>query len=91
VAAGKLSQHPCLLDYVVFLQHQDEPLKGFVKMKIREELKDWFHSIENDPQKSLHLLAFRDFCLDLFEEEFGGIPQEEEIDPQFVKGFLIHP
>jgi hypothetical protein len=27
------------------------------------------------------LLAFQDFCLDLFGEEFGRIPQEEEIDP----------
>jgi len=58
-------------------------------MKIREELKEWFHSIENDPQKRLHLLALRDFCFDLFEEEFGRVPQGEEIDPRFVKGLLI--
>jgi hypothetical protein len=57
-------------------------------MKIREGFKEWFHSIENDPQKRLHLLAFRDFCLDLFEEEFGRVPQGEEIDPRFIKGLL---
>jgi hypothetical protein len=59
-------------------------------MEIREDLKDWFRSTENDPPKSLHLLAFRDFCLDLFEEEYGGILPEEEIDPRSVKGLLIH-
>jgi len=58
-------------------------------MEIREDLKEWFYSIENDPQKRLHLLAFRDFCFDLFEEEYGGIPPGEEIDPQFVKGLLL--
>ncbi len=58
-------------------------------MEIGEELKEWFHSIENDPKKRLHLLAFRDFCFDLFEEEYGRIPPEEEIDPRFVKGLLI--
>jgi hypothetical protein len=58
-------------------------------MEIREGLKEWFHSIENDPQKRLHLLALRDFCFDLFEEEYGRIPPEEEIDPRFVKGLLI--
>jgi hypothetical protein len=57
-------------------------------MKIGEGFKKWFHSIENDPQKRLCFLAFRDFCFDLFEEEFGRIPQEEEIDPQPVKGSL---
>jgi hypothetical protein len=58
-------------------------------MEIREDLKEWFHSIENDPQKRLHLLAFRDFCLDLLEEQYGRIPLEEEIDPRFVKGLLL--
>ncbi len=63
--------------------------RGVVGMKIREELKEWFHSIENDPQKKLHLLAFRDFCVDLFEEEYGRVSPEEEIDPRFAKGLLI--
>ncbi len=58
-------------------------------MEIKERLKEWFHSIENDPQKKLHLLAFRDFCVDLFEEEYGKMPLEEEIAPPFVEGLLI--
>ena len=68
---------------------KDTQGKGIIKMEIREGLKEWFYSIENDPQRKQHLLAFRDFCLDLFEEEFGKIPVEEEIDPRFVKGLLI--
>jgi hypothetical protein len=59
-------------------------------MKIGEGFKGWFHSIEDDPQKRLHFLAFRDFCFDVFEEEFGRIPQGEKIDPRFVKGVLTH-
>jgi hypothetical protein len=58
-------------------------------MKIGEGLKEWFHSIEKDPQKKLHLLAFRDFCFDLFEEEFGRVPQREETETKSVKGLLI--
>jgi hypothetical protein len=58
-------------------------------MRIGGSLKEWFHSIENDPQKRLHLLAFRDFCFDLFEEKYGRMHPEEEIDPRFVKGILI--
>ena len=58
-------------------------------MKIGEGFKEWFHSIEKDPEQRSNLLAFRDFCFDLFEEEHGGIPQGEEIDPRFVKSLLI--
>ena len=56
-------------------------------MKIREGFKEWSHDIENDPANRLRFLAFRDFCFDLFEEEYGGIrPRpEEEIDPRSVK------
>ena len=57
-------------------------------MKIGEGFKEWFHSIENDPQKRPHLLAFRDFCFDLFEEKFGRIPSEEGTNPKFGKGLL---
>jgi len=63
--------------------------KGVVKMELRNGLRKWLHSIENDPQRSEHLVAFQDFCLDLFEETFGKIPPEEEVDPRFVKGLLI--
>ena len=60
-------------------------------MKTREDLKEWLHSIENDPRKKLHFLAFRDFCADLFEEEFGGVPQGEEVDPGFVRASSFTP
>ena len=59
-------------------------------MKIRESFKDWSHDIKNDPGDKLRFLAFRDFCFDLLEEEFGRIPQGEKIDPRFVKGVLTH-
>ena len=58
-------------------------------MEIRNGLKDWIASIEDDENKRDHLLAFRDFCLDLFELEFGKMVSEEGIDPRFVKGLLI--
>jgi len=57
-------------------------------MKIGEEFKEWFHSVENDPQKRSYFLAFRDFCFDLFEEKFGRIPSEERTNPEFAKGLL---
>jgi hypothetical protein len=44
---------------------------------------------QSDVDKRDYLLAFKDFCLDLFEEEFGRIPAEEEMDPRFVKGLFI--
>jgi Family of unknown function (DUF6178) len=68
---------------------KSEQGKGMIKMEIRNGLRDWLDSIENDENKRDHLLAFRDFCLDLFELEFGKIPPGEEIDPRFVKGLLI--
>jgi hypothetical protein len=68
---------------------KNEQGKGMIKMEIRTGLKDWLESMENDEDKRDHLLAFRDFCLDLFELEFGKIPPGEEIDPRFVKGLLI--
>jgi hypothetical protein len=51
------------------------------------------HDLIKDLDEALRsecLLAFQDFCLDLFEEKYGRIPPEEEIDPRFVKRFLIH-
>jgi hypothetical protein len=68
---------------------RDERAKGVIKMEIKNRLGDWLSSMEADEDKRHHLLAFKDFCLDLLEEEFGRIPQEEEIDPRFVKGLLI--
>jgi hypothetical protein len=52
-------------------------------------LRDWFVSIEGEEVKRQHLLAFQDFCLDLFEVQYGKIPPGEEVDPRFVKGLLI--
>ncbi len=58
-------------------------------MGIERGLREWFESIEGDENRRQHLKAFGDFCLDLLEEEYGGIPPWEEINPRFVKGLLI--
>ena len=63
--------------------------KGVVKMEVKNGLREWLVSIKGEEPKRQHLLAFQDFCLDLFEEEYGKIPSEEKIDPRFVKGLLI--
>jgi hypothetical protein len=63
--------------------------KGVIKMEIKNGLKEALCSMEADENRRTHLLAFKDFCLDLFEQEFGRIPPEEEIDPRYVKGLLI--
>jgi hypothetical protein len=68
---------------------KDEQGKGVIKMEIRNRLKNALCSLEADENRRIHLLAFKDFCLDLFEEEFGRIRPEEEIDPRFIKGLLI--
>ncbi len=68
---------------------RDDQGKGVIKMELRNGLEERLSSMERDPQKRDHLIAFRDFCLDLFEEQFGKIPPGEEIDPRFVKGLLI--
>jgi hypothetical protein len=63
--------------------------KGVLKMEIKDGVKDMLSSMEADENRQLYLLAFRDFCLGLFEEEFGRIPPGEEIDPRFVKGLFL--
>lgn len=68
---------------------RNEEGKGVIRMEIKDGLKEWLNSIEGDDIKRQHLLAFRDFCLDLLEEIYGKISPEEEIDPRFVKGLLI--
>ena len=60
-----------------------------VTMDIQRGLKEWLDSIENEEERRQHLLAFWDFCLDLFVEEFGRVPTEETIDARYVKGLLI--
>jgi hypothetical protein len=54
-----------------------------------KEVEKVFNSPEREELKRQHLLAFQDFCLDLFEEEYGKIPPEEKIDPRFVGGLFI--
>ena len=63
--------------------------KGVIRMGVKNGLRDWLTSTEHEGLRRQHLIAFQDFCLDLFEEEFGKIPPEEEIDPRFVKGLLV--
>ena len=63
--------------------------KGVIKVEVKNGLRDWLHSIEGEELKQQHLLAFQDFCLDLFEVQYGKIPPGEEVDPRFVKGLLV--
>ena len=68
---------------------RNEEGKEVIRMEIKDGLKGWLNSMEDAELKRQHLLAFRDFCLDLLEETYGKISPEEEIDPRFVKGLLI--
>ncbi len=70
------------------LEEGERGRKG-VTMDIRRSLKEWLDSIENEEERRQHLLAFWDFYLDLFGEEFGRVPAEETIDARYVKGLLI--
>jgi hypothetical protein len=68
---------------------RDDQGKGVVKVEVKKGLRDWLHSIEGEELKQQHLLAFQDFCLDLFEVQYGKIPPGEQVDPRFVKGLLV--
>ena len=68
---------------------RDAQGKGVIKVEVKNGLKSWLSSIEGEELKRQHLLAFQDFCLDLFEVQYGKIPPGEEVDPRFVKGLLI--
>jgi hypothetical protein len=76
-------------DFLCQVFERDAQGKGVIKMGVKNRLRDWLYSIEHEERKQKHLLAFQDFCLDLFEEAYGRIAPEEEIDPRFVKGLLI--
>jgi hypothetical protein len=76
-------------DFLYRVFERDAQGKGVTKMEVKDGLREWLSSVEGEERKRQHLLAFRDFCLDLFEEEYGKIPLEEEIDPRFVKGLII--
>ena len=78
-----------LKDFLFRVFERDAQGKGVIKMEIKNGLRDWLYSNEREEVKRQHLLAFQDFCLDLFEEQYGKIPPEERVDPRFVKGLLI--
>jgi hypothetical protein len=75
-------------DFLYRVFESDAQGKGVIKMEVKNGLRDWYYSIEGEEIRRQRLLAFQDFCLDLFEEEYGKIPPEEKVDPRFVKGFL---
>jgi hypothetical protein len=75
-------------DFLDRVFERDAQGKGVMKMEIKNGLRNWLDSIECEEMRRQHLLAFQDFCLDLFEEEYGKIPPGEEADPRFVKGLL---
>jgi hypothetical protein len=76
-------------DFLGRVFEKDSQGKGVIKMEIKGGMRNWLSSNEKDALKRQHLLAFQDFCLDLFEEEYGKIPPEQKVDPRFVKGLLI--
>ena len=78
-----------LRTFISRVLERNEHGKGVVKMEIKDGLTEWFDSIESDRENRLHFMAFRDFCCDLLEEEYGKIPEGEEIDPRFVRGLLV--
>jgi hypothetical protein len=78
-----------LNDLLSFFFRRTEGGKGVIRMEIKEETDQWLSSAEEDETRRQHLRAFRDFCLDLFEMEYGKVPPEGEIDPRFVKGLLV--
>jgi len=76
-------------DYLDRVFEKDDQGKGVIKVEVKKGLRDWLRSVEGEERKQQHLLAFQDFCLDLFEVQYGKIPPGEEVDPRFVKGLLI--
>jgi hypothetical protein len=77
-----------LADVVSLLFERDERGNGRIRMDIRRVVEETTLS-EANAEKTEHLLAFWDFCLDLLEAEYGRIPASEEIDPRFVQSLLV--
>jgi len=75
-------------DYLTRVFERDAQGKGVIKVEVKNGLRDWLRLTESEEMKRQHLLAFQDFCLDLFEVQYGKIPPGEEVDPRFVKGLL---
>ncbi len=78
-----------LKDLLSYLFERETEGKRPIKTEVRNELRQYLQSIEADSERQKHLIDFLNFCLNLFEDEFGKIPAEEEINPRFVKGLLI--
>ncbi len=76
-------------DFLARVFERDVQGKGVIKVEVKNGLRNWLSSIEGEDLKRQHLLAFQDFCFDLFEVQYGKIPPGEEVDPRFVKGLLI--
>jgi hypothetical protein len=76
-------------DFLARVFERDDEGKGVMKVEVKNGLRDWLRSVEGEELKRQHLLAFQDFCLDLFEVQYGKIPPGEEVDSRFVKGLLI--
>ena len=76
-------------DFLSRILERDGTGKGVIKVEVKNGLRDWLRSVEGEELKQQHLLAFQDFCLDLFEVQYGNFPPGEEVDPRFVKGLLI--
>ena len=76
-------------DYLYRVFEKDAQGKGVIKVEVKNGLRNWLSPIEGEELKRQHLLAFQDFCFDLFEIQYGKIPPGEEVDPRFVKGLLI--
>jgi len=76
-------------DYLTRVFESDDRGKGVIKVEVKNGLRDWLLAIEGEELKRQHLLAFQDFCFDLFEVQYGKIPPGEEVDPRFVKGLLV--
>jgi hypothetical protein len=76
-------------DFLSRVFERDAQGKGVIKVEVKNGLRNWLSPIESEELKQQHLLAFQDFCFDLFEIQYGKIPPSEEVDPRFVKGLLI--
>jgi hypothetical protein len=76
-------------DFLDRVFERDEQGKGVIRMEVKERLREWLSSMESEDSAREHLIAFQDFCLDLFEEGYGKIPPEEKVDLRFMKGLLI--
>ena len=76
-------------DFLYRVFERDAQGKGVIKVEVKNGMGEWLKSIEGENLRRQHLLAFQDFCLDLFEEAYGKIPPDEKVDPRFVKGLLI--